>query len=115
LAVLATKLPQSSVFRRCGVLRHKESDRLAATQRLLTVAGVSHVLEGEVLTVTPRPITNGFRFDAQDDHRMAMSAAVLARLHDVDLSLRGMNSVEKSFPSFWAEAAKAGVKVEESP
>jgi len=113
LAVLATKLSAPSVFHRCGVLRHKESDRLAATLRLLSAAGVPHGLEGETLTVTPQALASAFRFDALDDHRMAMSAAVLARLHDRLVTLRGMQSVEKSFPSFWVEAAKAQVQVEE--
>ena len=111
LAVIATRLPSASTFRRVGVLRHKESDRLAGVQALLTAAGLTSSFTGETLTVLPgsaRP----FQFDARDDHRLAMSAAVLARLHGVRLSLRGMDSVAKSFPNFWLEAAEADVQVE---
>ncbi len=111
LAVLATRLPIASTFRRVGILRHKESDRLAGVQELLTAAGLTQSLTGEDLTVFPGAASS-FRFDARDDHRLAMSAAVLARLHGVRLTLRGMDSVAKSFPHFWLEAAEAGVQVE---
>lgn len=111
LAVIATRLPSASNFRRAGILRHKESDRLAGVQELLNAAGLTSSLTREDLTVLPgsaRP----FHFDAHDDHRLAMSAAVLARLHGVRLTLRGMDSVAKSFPDFWLQAAEAGVQVE---
>ncbi len=112
LAVLATKLPGPSVFRKTGVLRVKESDRLEGTRALLAAAQVPTSLEGDALTVHPHAVLSDFRFDAHDDHRMAMSAAVLARLHGRKVTLRGMDSVGKSFPSFWVEAAKAQVNVE---
>lgn len=111
LAVLATKLPAPSTFRKVGILRHKESDRVEAIRSLLAAAGLAASLAGDTLTVTPGA-ARAFRFDAHDDHRLAMSAAVLARLHGVQLTLRGKNSVAKSFPGFWLEAAKAGVIVE---
>ena len=111
LAVLATKLPAPSTFRRTGILRHKESDRLAGICELLKSAGLVCSVEGDTLTVTPGRARR-FSFDAHDDHRLAMSAAVLGRLHDVRVTLRGMDSVTKSFPGFWTEAAKANVQVE---
>ena len=96
-----------SIFRRTKILRHKESDRLAGIRELIKTS------EGdETLTVRPGSVSP-FRFDPHDDHRLAMSAAVLARLHDVKLTLRGMNCVAKSFPAFWTEAAESGLEVEE--
>ena len=111
LAVIATRLPAPSVFRRVGILRHKESDRLAAIAALLGAAGLASKLEGDDLTVFPGT-AHEFSFDAHDDHRLAMSSAVLARLHGVHLRLRGKEAVAKSFPLFWTEAAEAGVQVE---
>lgn len=110
LAALATKLPAPSTFRRPGILRHKESDRLAATRDLLEAAGLRVEVTDRLLTVHPG-LARSFRFAARDDHRMAMTAAVLARLHGVSLALDGMGAVSKSFPAFWSEAAKAGVQV----
>jgi 3-phosphoshikimate 1-carboxyvinyltransferase len=114
LAVWATKLPAPSRFTNTGILRVKESDRLAATLSLLQAAQVRAELVGDVLSVQPANVTAAIDFDARDDHRMAMSAAVLARLHGQRLRLRGMACVAKSFPGFWREAAKAGLQVEES-
>jgi 3-phosphoshikimate 1-carboxyvinyltransferase len=110
LAVLATCLPTPSRFAHAAILRVKESDRLAATQRLLAAAGVHAEVRADVLHVTPGQVTSDFDFDALDDHRMAMCAAVLARLHGRRVRLRGADSVAKSFPGFWDEARKAGVE-----
>jgi 3-phosphoshikimate 1-carboxyvinyltransferase len=108
LAVLATKCAAPSRFSDVSILRLKESDRLAGIVELLASAGLSATTEGDALTVTPG-VARAFTFDAHDDHRLAMSAAVLARLHGVALRLTGGDSVAKSFPDFWRQAAKAGV------
>ena len=105
LAVLATKLPQPSVFRNLGILRHKESDRAQGIVTLLSAAGLTARIEGETLTVTPG-VARDFSFDPLDDHRLAMSAAVLSRLHGVRVELTNRECVAKSFPGFWAEFAK---------
>ncbi len=110
LAVLATRLPKPSIFERVGILRHKESDRLEGVMALLRAAGLRASLESDTLTVQPGK-AHSFRFDAKDDHRLAMAAAVLARLHEVPLHLRGMESVHKSFPGFWDEASKTQLQV----
>ncbi len=109
LAALAAVLEAPSVFTRCGILRHKESDRLDATRELLHLAGATTTVVDETLTVTPGPL-HDFSFDARDDHRMAMSAAVLGFLAGVTVTLRGREAVAKSFPGFWREAAKVGVR-----
>lgn len=105
LAVLATKLPRPSVFRNIGLLRHKESDRAQGIVSLLAAAGLDALVEGEALTVTPGAARD-FTFDPRDDHRLAMSAAVLSRLHEVRLELTQRECVAKSFPGFWGEFAK---------
>jgi 3-phosphoshikimate 1-carboxyvinyltransferase len=105
LAAIAAVLAAPSVVHRVGILRHKESDRLATTRALLAAAGASSTLEGETLTITPGPL-HDFAFDALDDHRMAMSSAVLAYLGGVRLTLTGREAVAKSFPGFWTELAK---------
>ncbi|MBL8912678.1 MAG: 3-phosphoshikimate 1-carboxyvinyltransferase [Archangium sp.] len=111
LAAIATKLPKPSRFLKTGILKAKESDRLEGTRRLLRAAGLRSELDGETLTVHPGNIASDFDFDARDDHRMAMTAAVLARLHGRRVKLLGAESVAKSFPNFWLEARKAGVEL----
>lgn len=114
LAVFASVLPAPSRFLRPGILRHKESDRLEGTLALLHAAGLDAVHAEDALTVRPGRARD-FSFDARDDHRLAMSAAVLAHLHGVTLRLRGKASVAKSFPTFWGEAAKVGLAAESLP
>ncbi|MGV3623854.1 MAG: 3-dehydroquinate synthase family protein [Archangium sp.] len=109
LAVIATVLPKPSSFRRIGILRHKESDRAAGIIELLATAGITARIKGDTLTVTPGT-AKPFTFDPHDDHRLAMSAAVLGRLHHVKATITNRDCVAKSFPGFWTEAAKAGVK-----
>ena len=109
LAALATRLPQPSRFTNTNVLTVKESDRRSATIELLATHGITAKLEGETLVVHPGKIDRPITFDARDDHRMAMTAAVLSRLHEQPLSLHGAEAVSKSFPGFWAEAAKVNV------
>ncbi len=111
LAAFATVLPSPSRFTRPGILRHKESDRLAGVLALLAAAGLEGSADDAALVVKPGRARD-FTFDARDDHRLAMSAAVLAHLHGVTLALRGREAVAKSFPGFWAEAAKVGLRVE---
>lgn len=114
LAVLASVLPAPSRFTRTGILRVKESDRLAGIHALLAAAGLQARQEGDALVVLPGA-ARGFDFDARDDHRLAMSAAVLAHLHDVRARVRGQASVAKSFPGFWREAEQVGLAVEALP
>jgi 3-phosphoshikimate 1-carboxyvinyltransferase len=112
LAALAATLPSPSTFTNTTILRHKESDRLEAVRELVAAAGASSTLEGEQLTITPGARLHDFAFDARDDHRLAMSAAVLAHLAGVRLTLTGAEAVAKSFPGFWREAGKVGVRVD---
>lgn len=88
-------------------LREKESDRLAAALDLLTRAGAAAREErdarGPVLVVdgragVPRPAA----FAAHADHRVAMSAAVLALALPEGSTLDDPGVVAKSWPGFWS-------------
>jgi 3-phosphoshikimate 1-carboxyvinyltransferase len=89
-------------------LREKESDRLAAALDLLTRAGAAAREEqdarGPVLVVdgrggVPRPAA----FASHADHRVAMSAAVLALALPDGSTLDDPGVVAKSWPGFWKE------------
>lgn len=109
LVAVALVAPSPSRFTRAGVLRLKESDRLAGVIDLARTLGATTQLEGETLTVFPATNPTGGVFDGRDDHRLVMAAAVASRLLGVELAIRGTAAVSKSFPSFWNEAAKANV------
>ncbi len=109
LAALACVLPGPSRFARTAVLRHKESDRVAGLLDLVSRAGAAADVVGDTLSITPgRP--RGFHFDARDDHRLVMAAATLGCLAGVPFDIVSAHAVAKSFPAFWDEAAKLGLR-----
>ncbi|HSB63323.1 MAG TPA: 3-phosphoshikimate 1-carboxyvinyltransferase [Thermoanaerobaculia bacterium] len=89
-------------------LRDKESDRLAAALDLLRRAGAAAREErdrhGPVLVVDgPTGFPRAAEFKAHGDHRVAMSAAVLALALPAGSTLDDPGVVAKSWPGFWEE------------
>jgi 3-phosphoshikimate 1-carboxyvinyltransferase len=87
-------------------LREKESDRLAAALDVLARAGAAAREErdrhGPVLVVEgPRGFPRAAEFAAHGDHRVAMSAAVLALALPAGSTLDNPGVVAKSWPGFW--------------
>lgn len=109
LVAVALAAPGPSRFVRCGVLRLKESDRLAGLVDLVRLVGGAADVDGETLTVEPPASPRGGSSDGRDDHRLVMAAAVAGQLLSVPIAVRGTHAVDKSFPGFWREAAKAGL------
>jgi 3-phosphoshikimate 1-carboxyvinyltransferase len=109
LVAVALRCPRPSTFLHCAVLRLKESDRLEGVAQLAEAFGGRATVSGDRLVIEPPARARAASFDARDDHRLVMAAATAARLLEVDVSVRDTSAVEKSFPGFWGEAAKAGV------
>jgi 3-phosphoshikimate 1-carboxyvinyltransferase len=91
-----------SRFRGLGTLRVKESDRLAAMAEGLERIG-AHARLGESW-IEIDPIPAGHRVDAtidpHNDHRIAMSFAVLG-LRTGGIRISNPECVAKSYPAFW--------------
>jgi 3-phosphoshikimate 1-carboxyvinyltransferase len=114
LAALACVLPRPSTLTDVGILRLKESDRLKGIQDLVAAYGGSTKLEGETLTLTPPAAPPAhFAMDSRGDHRLAMVSATLAVLSGARLTLTDPECVEKSFPGFWRQMERAGVRLNE--
>jgi 3-phosphoshikimate 1-carboxyvinyltransferase len=112
LAALACVLPRPSTLTDVGILRLKESDRLEGIRTLVDAFGGKTELEGETLTIHP-PTSHppSFSMDSKGDHRLAMVSATLSVLSGVPLTLTGPECVEKSFPGFWRQLERAGVRL----
>ena len=82
-------------------LRLKESDRLAATARLITALGGDAQELEDGLVVRGTGMLAGGTADACRDHRIAMSAAVAASLSREDVTVLGSDCAAKSYPGFW--------------
>lgn len=110
LAGLAAFAEGTTEIRDAAELRVKESDRIAAAHRMLAAFGIHSTETPDGLIIeggTPKP----GRIDSAGDHRMAMTAAVVA------LGIRGTSTVEGaevaevSFPGFSEELAALGAKI----
>jgi 3-phosphoshikimate 1-carboxyvinyltransferase len=110
LAALLSFSRGTSRLRGVARLRAKESDRLSATLDLLERSGASarvESLDGEPAVVIDGPAGHRHRadFDASDDHRVAMTAAVLALTLPDGCTLDAPEVVSKSYPGFWEDWA----------
>ena len=90
-----------------GFIRRKETDRLAAVVTELRRAGIDAVEDPDGFTIhpgTPRPTA----FETYEDHRMAMSMALLGlRVPGVEILDPGC--VAKMYPEFFADLASLTV------
>ncbi|WP_067046732.1 3-phosphoshikimate 1-carboxyvinyltransferase [Methanofollis ethanolicus] len=88
-------------------LRYKESDRIAAVVRVLRGLGGRVAVAEDALTITPAPLRGGV-VDPANDHRTAMSAAVIG-LGAGNVKILHAECVDKSFPGFWDTLQGAGL------
>jgi 3-phosphoshikimate 1-carboxyvinyltransferase len=104
LAVAASFAPGISRFRSIAELRVKESDRLQKTIELINSAGQGRKAwaDGDDLLVqgTPTP-PDGFQYDPDQDHRMAMAASILAKVARSPCRIQDPQCVVVSFPEFF--------------
>ncbi|MBP5405382.1 MAG: 3-phosphoshikimate 1-carboxyvinyltransferase [Clostridia bacterium] len=111
LSVLAAFAKGESVFEKVGRLRDKESDRLFAIRDMLGRAGIETKEEGDALFIRGGKPRGGV-FESFSDHRMCMSAAVLASFAEGESRVKEVECVRKSYPSFWEDLKKVGGRYE---
>ncbi len=83
-------------------LKHKESDRIKKTAELLRLAGANiKILDDGMEIQGPTQFsTDTFKFDPDEDHRLAMAAGLLMT-GGVRIDLVDPEVVNKSFPEFF--------------
>ncbi len=102
LGFLAAHLQGVSEFSGVDILRHKESDRLAAVISLLKQCGVAveHDEKEDVLKITGGVQAGPWDLEVPADHRLVMTAALFLRAHNGG-RLPHPEAVRKSFPNFF--------------
>jgi len=108
LSVLCASADGKSVLRNVGRLKIKESDRLSAIMKNLSKAGVESYCEGDDLIICGTGKTEYGIFNGYNDHRMVMSAAILASISGGEIN--GEEAVRKSYPDFFKDYKKVGGK-----
>jgi 3-phosphoshikimate 1-carboxyvinyltransferase len=110
LAVVCCFAAGTSVIRGLRTLRVKETDRLEALRVELSKlgAGVEIFTDGgdEGLRITPPRELGATRveFDTYNDHRMAMSLALVG-LRRANVWIRNPSCVAKTYPTYWRDLA----------
>lgn len=103
LAAHAAFRPGVTRFINCGRLRLKESDRLESTAAMVNAVGGQARVEGDTLVVTGVERLRGGEVETKGDHRIAMSAAVLACGAVGPVMVDDATVVAKSYPGFWQD------------
>ncbi len=107
LAAVAPFAGGTTVIRGIAHLRHKESDRIAAIEQVLSDFGADVTTSEDSLTIKPGELHGGM-IDPANDHRTAMSGAVLG-LGIGGVSITHAECVGKSYPEFWDILKGAGL------
>ena len=111
LAALAATCPGVTRFENAVRLRLKESDRVAATVRMLTALGAKAGETPDGLRVEGTRRLRGGTVDGANDHRIVMAAAIAATYCEHPVLIRGAQAAEKSYAAFWADFARLGGSV----
>jgi 3-phosphoshikimate 1-carboxyvinyltransferase len=104
LSVLAAFRPGRTIIKNVSHLRKKESNRLEALVTELRKTGVRAEETDDGITIDGC-IPHGAEIDTYNDHRIAMSFAILG-LRIPGIEVKDKNCVNKSFPGFWGEMEK---------
>lgn len=112
LAAAACILKYDAVFTGTGRLKHKESSRAEKMAELIRdLGGSAEAREDELAVCGSHPIRGG-ECDPNDDHRLAMAAAVLASVCTEPVILKDPLCVNKSAPDFWHDYTLLGGEYE---
>ncbi|UCG34158.1 MAG: 3-phosphoshikimate 1-carboxyvinyltransferase [Phycisphaerales bacterium] len=100
VAVMALFAEGTTHIRNVANLRVKETDRVAALATELAKLGAEVAEHADGLTVVPPDEVRSAAIDTYDDHRMAMSFALVG-LRVSGLVIRNADCVAKTFPRFF--------------
>ncbi len=103
LATVASVAVGTTHIRGAARLRLKESDRIQSVCNMLSSLGANIRADEDGMTVVGVPRLSGGTVDCQNDHRIAMSAAVAAAVCDGSVQIVGAECVSKSYPDFWSD------------
>ena len=110
LAAVMAAVPGRHRITGAARLRIKESDRLRAMAEALRALGGCAEEAPDGLIVEGRALRGG-TVDGCGDHRVVMSAAVLATACHGPVTILGAEAADKSYPGFFADFAALGGNV----
>ncbi len=107
LAVVCAGLGVEANFSGLQTLRIKETDRIAALQQELAKVQIEFTtVTTDSFSTSGKALLSNPLFDTYEDHRMAMSLAILGMYGSI--GVREAEVVGKSYPVFWEDLGKVG-------
>jgi len=103
LAAVACFAKGSTTIRNVGHIRHKETDRITAVANELRKLGATVDEFPDGMTIIPGPM-HGAKVETYNDHRMAMSLALVG-LRVPGVVILNPGCVVKTYPGFWQDFA----------
>jgi 3-phosphoshikimate 1-carboxyvinyltransferase len=101
LAVVGSQIEGGIQIRDAAELRHKESDRLAATAANLRAMGADVEEFEDGLAISGPTRLHGAVIDSHGDHRIAMAFSVAGLIAEGETQIDGAECVAISFPEFF--------------
>ena len=111
-SVAAALAKGTTVIRGAQRLRIKECDRLAAMRDGLSRLGVSVRETEDGLIINGAEKLHGGFVEGYNDHRIVMSFAAAACAADSEITISDMESINKSYPSFFEDYKSLGGKTD---
>jgi 3-phosphoshikimate 1-carboxyvinyltransferase len=113
---LAARASGTTRIRDADELRHKESDRIATMAKVVRAFGVTCEEKPDGMDITGREdALMPADVDSRGDHRIAMTAAVLALLASGPSRVRDAACIATSYPKFVATLRALGAKIDVEP
>ena len=110
VSVLASCCDGVSVIKNIQRLTIKESDRVQSVISMLSAVNIVAKRVDDDLIIYGGSPTGGV-IDSFNDHRIAMSGAILSLVANDDVKILGANAVNKSYPTFFDDFTLLGGKV----
>jgi len=101
LVVLAAKCKGTTVLKGVSRLANKESDRGVVLQQEFGKLGVKIELDKDEMTIEGGSILNSGVVSSHQDHRIAMSLAILGTTIEDGIEIKNPETISKSYPQFW--------------
>ena len=106
LAVVASVSEGETLIYGASRLRIKESDRLVSVTNMLSALGADIKETSDGLIIKGKPNLKGGSVHAENDHRIAMAAAIASTVCDGEVTVGDAQAVAKSYPKFWEDFEK---------
>jgi len=112
LTVLCTQANGISTLRNIGRLRIKESDRISAIYRELIKMGADINVSSDMMEIKGGAKLNCSVLESHNDHRIAMALIVAALAAKGNSTMRGVECISKSYPSFLEDMKGLGADID---